>query len=244
MTTRSEWKAASRALMAEDRQRFGEPPTAEEVMALTRGELPAEEAARVRERLVAYPDLVRTLTVPFPTEGARPGDQDYMSDDEFATHWAALQKRRQRPSGGRVLQFWQAFGAIAAALAVVFGALFWQAKSELTKPRAVWEQEIYPDGRRGGGEASTELAADVESFLLVTGDSAFEKYRVEIVDVAANPPQTLWRSDSVTRRADGALAIVVHRKLFKPGKYQLVLYGVSGARQEPLSTYTIRVSAR
>jgi hypothetical protein len=244
MTTKSELYEASRALMAEDRRRVGEPPTAEEVLALMRGELPAEEGAHIRERLVAYPDLVRTLTVPFPTEGAEPGDPDYMSDDEFAARWAALQRRRQNPGGGRVLQFWRAFGAIAAALALVFGALFWQAKSELTKPRVLWEQELYPDGRRGGGETSTEVTADVESFLLVTGDSAFEKYRVEIVDAASNVPQTLWKSDPITRRSDGALAIVVHRKLFQPGKYQLVLYGVSGARQEPLSTYTIRVPTR
>ena len=123
---------------------IGEPPTAGEVMAYTRGELAPDEEARIRERLIAYPDLVRALTAPFP-EGAEPDHPDYLSDHEFARNWSALQKRRRRPDRG--LQFWRAFGAIAAALAVVFGALLWRAQTALKQPQAVWEQqELYPDG--------------------------------------------------------------------------------------------------
>ena len=124
MTTKSELSAANRELMSENRLTIGEPPTAEEVLAYTRGELGPDEEAQIRERLMAYPELVRTLTTPFP-EGAEPDHPDYLSDHEFARHWKALQKRRQRPDGG--LQFWRAFGAIAAVLAVVFGALLWLA---------------------------------------------------------------------------------------------------------------------
>src|SRR3954447_15685824 len=98
MTTKSEFSAANRDLVSENRATNGEPPTAEEVLAYTRGELTPEEEARIRERLIAYPDLVRTLTTPFP-EPAEPGHPDYLSDHEFARHWKALQKRRQRSNG-------------------------------------------------------------------------------------------------------------------------------------------------
>ena len=240
MTTKSEFAAA---LMADDHQRRIEPPAAEEMLAYTRGELPAEEAARIRERLIAYPDLVRTLTAQFP-EAAEAGDPDYLSNDEFAGRWAALQKRRQRPDGGRVLQFWRAFGAIAATLAMVFGAMLWHAQMELRKPRAVWQQEeLLPDGQRGLGDKSNELASTGESYLLVPAlvdDRPFERYRAEIVD-AGNPQRSLWHSDVVRRSANDSLVILVGREFLKPGKYKLLLYGINGERQEPLSTYTIRV---
>jgi hypothetical protein len=151
--------------MAEDRLSIGEPPTAEEVLAYTRGELTPDEEARIRERLIANPDLVRTLTAPFP-EAAEPGHPDYLSDHEFARRWSALQKRRQRSDRG--LQFWRAFGAIAAALAVVFGALLWRAQTDLKKPQAVSELvDLYPDGQRGIGGQPNTLTSNGESYLLV-----------------------------------------------------------------------------
>src|SRR5436309_6784429 len=104
MTTKSELSAANRDLIAEKRASLGDPPSAEEMLAYTRGELAPGEEARIRELLIAYPDLARTLTAPFP-EGAEPDHPDYLSEHEFARHWKALQKRRHRPNGG--LQFWR-----------------------------------------------------------------------------------------------------------------------------------------
>jgi len=243
MTTQSELSAANRDLMADDRLSIAEPPTAEEVLAYTRGELAPDEEARIRERLIAYPELVRTLTAPFP-EGAEPDHPDYLSDHEFARHWNALQKRRQRPDRG--LQFWRAFGTIAAALAVVFGALLWRAQTELKKPQAVWEQqELYPDGRRGVEGQPTTLTSNGESYLLVPvlgTELAADKLRAEIT--AMNPPQTVWSGKPVPRTANGSFVILVPRDSLKPGTYRLVVYGITGERQEPLSSYTFRVSAR
>src|SRR6185436_7330472 len=121
MITKSEWRMADRQLMADDRQRLDDPPTAEEMLAYTRGELSPDDEAHVRERLVRHPDLVRTLTEEFPADGAEPGDPDYLSDEEFATHWNAMQQRLRPRSGGKVVQFWRTFSAIAAALALVLG---------------------------------------------------------------------------------------------------------------------------
>jgi hypothetical protein len=241
MTTKSEWQTVNQALMADDRRRLGEPPAAEEVLAYMRGELSAEEAARVRERLVCYPDLVRTLTGSFPVEGAQPGDEDYLSDREFASHWAALERRMKR---GRVVQFWPVFGAIAATLAIVFGGLFWQTRKELMTPRVMDAVLLMRDGQRGpGGEAATTLTGRGEFVPLIVSTSdqtSFEQFRLEIVD-ATKPQQALWSSPVLARSRDDLLAIVVPRKYLKPGKVQVILYGVSGARDEPVASYTLRV---
>src|SRR3954449_4182225 len=185
MTTKSEFAAAYRDLTAETC--IGEPPTAAEVLAYTRGELKPEDEARIRERLIAFPDLVRTLRTPFP-EGAEPGHPDYLSDHEFARHWKALQKRRQRSN--RDLQFWRSFSVIAATVAVALGAMLWHAETELKKPQAVWEQqELYSDSRRGIEGEPNKLTPNGESYLLVPGlgsDLGADKLRVDILDMAVN----------------------------------------------------------
>ncbi len=247
MTTKSEWQEANRALEAEDRQRLGEPPAAEEVLAYMRGELPAHEAARVCERLVAYPELVRTLTAEFPAEGAEPGDPDYMPDDEFAKHWASLQRRMPRKEPGRVLQFWPAISAIAAALAIVFGALYWQARTERAVPLVADLQILTPDGRRGGGDEAVPLTAQGDFYYLVVslpGTPVFDTHRLEIVDASANPPRSIWSTSVLPRPSSEIFPILVPRTFLKPGKYQVVLYGVSGAREERIDTYTVRVRGR
>jgi hypothetical protein len=244
MTTKSQWHAANRALMSEDRQRLGDPPSAEEVLAYTRGELPAHEAARISERLVAYPDLVRTLTTEFPVDPATPGDPDYMSDDEFAEHWASLQKRMPGKGGGRVVQFWPAVSAIAATLAIVFGALFWQERAERMRPRVEDQQDLRQDGSRGIDDNAVTLQAQGESFLLVLRPpptAVYDSYRLEIV--SPTPERSLWTSEKLPWRADD-IPILVHRSFFKSGKYQVVLYGESAGREERVSTYSLRVPGR
>lgn len=244
MTTKSEFATANRELNAENRASLGEPPTAEEVLAYSRGELAPDAQARIRERLMVYPDLLRTLTAPFPAP-AETDHPDYLSDHEFTRHWKALQKRRQRPRRGP--QFSHAFGAIAATLAVVLGVLLWRAEAKLKKPQAVWEQQdLYPDGRRGVEGAPKALTANGESYLLVPAlgsDLTAEKLRGEIVD-AANPSRTVWSSEAVPRTSDSSFVILVPRDSLKAGTYRLVVYAITGERQEPLSSYTFRVPAR
>ncbi|HEV7486968.1 MAG TPA: hypothetical protein VGQ65_14915 [Thermoanaerobaculia bacterium] len=242
MTTKSELSNANRNLLEEDR---GEPPTAEEALAYMRGELTPDEEARVRQRLLAYPELVRTLTAPFP-EPAESDHPDHLSEHEFARHWSALQKRRRQPQRG--LRFWRAFGSVAAALAVVFGALLWRAQTELKKPQAVWEQqELYSEGRRGVEGEPAKLSADGESYLLVPmlgADVTADNLRAEISDVAANSSRTVWSSRLIHRTSSGSFVILVPRDSLSPGTYRLVIYGVTGERQESLNSFTFRVLAR
>lgn len=252
MTNDSDWQAVQQEMTAEDRRKLGEPPTAEEMLAYTRGELPAEAAGRVRAWLVCNPDLARALMQPFPSNDAEPGDPDYLSQEELAKHWASLQQRIQVPattSAFRLLQFPSRWTALAAALALVFAGLYWQAESkarrldrELHEPRALESQMLLPDGRRGA-EQATFLTAKGERFVLdlaLFNASRFETYRVEMSDEARSP----WRSAAIRAADEETLSVDVSRAYLKPGKYRIVVYGIDGAREERLDTYTLRVPAR
>jgi hypothetical protein len=247
MITKSEWQAVNQQMMADDRRRVGEPPTAEEILAYTRGELTPEEEARVRERLVCYPDLVRTLTAPFPIEGAEPGDPDFLPDEELARHWEAMRKRvhHRGRDEHRVLRFWRVSAALAAAMALLFGVLLWQTALKVREPRAVWEEQVLlPDGRRGPAAEPVALTARGDSILLVMpliGPRNFDAYRIEIVEVSTKRPK--WSSSALTPGNEDALAILVGRSFLKPGRYQVVVYG-RGAGEQLVATYSLSVPAQ
>lgn len=245
MITRSDWRLVNQQRMADERGRLGEPPTAEEMLAYTRGELSDEEEARVRERLAVHPDLVRTLTEPFPMEGAQPGDADYVSDEDFAARWPVLQKRmRHAPPAdrGRVLQFYKVALATAASLLLVLGGMLWQTRVKLSEPRIVWgEQLLLPEGRRGPSEALT-LRVQGDSILLVipwTGQREFNEYRLEIVRAATS--RSIWSGAGIRLRPADSFAILVPRRFLDSGEYRIVVYGVTGSGEESLATYSVRV---
>jgi hypothetical protein len=222
------------------------------VLAYTRGELPPEEEASVRERLLCHPDLVRTLTEPFPAEGAKRGDPDYLTDAEYEFHWAAMQTKMQKrvppapaivSAPGRVLHFWRFATAIAATLVVVLGASLWQANQKLAEPRVVSEQQVlFPDGRRGGGSEAATLSAQGESVLLVVpviGQNEYQQYRLELVNAASR--STIWKSEPLALRDDETFTLLVSRRFFRPGTYEVVVSGITGATEERVATYSLRV---
>jgi anti-sigma factor RsiW len=61
MITKSNWTDALDAWVAEERERLGDPPTPEEIVAFLRGGLPPPEAARVQALLVYNPELTPLL---------------------------------------------------------------------------------------------------------------------------------------------------------------------------------------
>jgi hypothetical protein len=252
MTNESDWQAVQQEMTAEERRKLGEPPTAEEMLAYTRGELQAEPAERVRAWLVCNPDLARALMQPFPADDAKPGDPDFLPPEELARHWASLQQRIHEPaaaSTGRLLRFPSRWTALAAAVALVFAGLYWQAESKarrldraLHEPRALESQLLLPDGRRGG-EQATPLTANGEHIVLdlaLFNASRFETYRVEMSDDTRTP----WRSAAIRAADEETLSVDVSRAYLKPGKYRIVVYGIEGAREERLDSYTLRVPGR
>jgi hypothetical protein len=253
MITKSDRQAVARQLREESRHKAGEPPTADEVLAYTRGELPAAEAALVRERLLCHPDLMRTLTEPFPAEGAKRDDPDYLTDADYEFHWAAMRAKMEKPAApraiantgttARLLHFWRFAAAIAAAVAVVFGASLWQANRRLSEPRIVSEQQVlFPDGQRGPDRQAAMLSMQGESVLLVVpliGQSEYQQYRLTLADTATD--NTIWKSEPLALHDDATFTLLVSRRFFKPGTYEIAVSGITGATEEKVATYSLRV---
>jgi hypothetical protein len=244
MITKPDWQAVLDAITAEDRETLGPPPSAEEMLAFEKGALPAAEEERVRRLLVAYPELARALAHPFPSDDT----DDELGEIEVQKRWNEFRARIDRaPSGGRVLLFWRTFGAVAAAVALTFGGLFWQARHDLVRPHLLGdEQVLQADGGRGADGGALTLNSDGDSVLLtvpIIGAGGYEQYRLEIFAPGSGAPS--WRSGVLARPNSDSFPIVVPRGfLAEPGTYQVVLFGVRGGSEERLATYSVRVPGR
>jgi hypothetical protein len=262
MITKSDWEAVRQRMSDQDRRNLGEPPTADEVLAYSKRELSETDAARVRTWLVGDPELARALIAPFPTDDARPGDDAFLSYSELTTEWKSLQARIHGPgseveaASGRRLKFPERWIVLAAAIALVFAGLLWQAESkvrrldrELNGPRVLHAaHQLEPDsGRRGAPEESTLTAVKGENVLLelpLSGSSRFKQYRVQIADARAVPARSLWKSPAIDAEEDEPISVLISGDYFETGKYRIVVYGVSGASEEPLDSYTVHVVRR
>lgn len=239
MIAKSHWQAVHEELTAEQQRRLGDPPTAEEMLAYSRGELSGEKEERVRALLIAYPELAQALTEPFPVDGELP-------DAELERQWASMQ---QRIHGGRVVRFPYAWTALAAAVAIVFAGLYFQAESkarrltrELTMPRAAGESSLLlPEGQRGESDGVTTVTAEGDLLALqvpLIGNPDYANFRLEIRSGAS----ALWRSGLMRPSEESTFTLFVPRTFLAPGRYQVVVYGVRGSSEEPLETYAMRVA--
>jgi hypothetical protein len=222
-------------------------PAAEEVLAYFEGRLSGPDESRVQQLLVAHPEMVRAALAPFPTDDAEPGNPDFLSQEELDRRWETLQRLVHGTHGTHVLRFVSAFAAIAASIAIVFGVMLWQSQTNARRPRVILnEQVLLPDGQRGSSaEMPVSLTTESDSYLLVVPvlhAADFNDYRLEIVSSAS--PRPMWRSTSVSRPPSDTLAIVVPRAFLPSGRYQVVLYGLSGGRDERLASYTVSAPAK
>ncbi len=260
MNDKREWQEANRELMAEQRRQLGEPPTAEEMLAFNRGELSEAEEERIRDLIVAYPELARMFCEPVP-EAPGQGDEDAVSPQQVAASWNALQQRLRRRSDasppardeaqrGRLLFMHHMPTAIAAALALVFFGLFVQAESrarynaeQSNRPRILGApQELDPDGNRGPG-AATMLRKDGEAYLLkphLINQLRFPHYQIELRDAE----DVIWTNRNARPDADEAFQIVVPHSFLREGHtYQLRVLGVDGDEPRLVGTYDLSVPA-
>ena len=258
MISKSEWNSVNGEPAGRDRRDAGEPPTFEEVLAYSRGELSPQEEERIRELLVSYPELARTMFASVPDDEAKPGEPGYVSDVELARRRAVLQQRLQieRPallparsqSGRRATRYWAPM-ALAATLVIVSGLYIQSAmevrnlSAQLNAPRvAADERLILPDARRGGIAEGILLDPDASSFTLVipADDSMYRDYRLEIIDYETQ--RRVWKSETLNRKEDnGTFSIFFRREFLQPGDYQVVVYGVANEREEKLDTHTFSI---
>ncbi|HYC93137.1 MAG TPA: hypothetical protein VEO54_28285 [Thermoanaerobaculia bacterium] len=215
MSTKSDWQHVNQQLMADQRARLGDPPTSDELLAYMRGELSEAEEERIRDLLVCYPELARSLAEPFPE---KPG---------FTVPAVTL---------------YRSVAAIAAAVALLFGFLLWRNAQDVTDPRVSWKAvTLMPDGSRGV-EQPIILKRDTDYLLApaILDQRRFAEYRVDLVSTGAKPERVVW-SGTRERRQDDTFVVDVQRSYLKPGRYQLVVYGIEGSRSEQLARYSIRV---
>lgn len=250
MITRSDIQAIHTLAVAERRNRLTNPPSDAELLAYMRDELPPAEADRVRELLLAYPELVRAMTEPFPQDDIAPGETGYVSDEEVERRLEQLQ-RTLPGSGRRLLSFRpRASWAVAATLAVAFCGLAWQyaqVRREALAPHVIGQPQLLAsENRRGASGAAATVVPQADDYVVsmaVANPPDFASFRIEIV-TDGNDPQTLWKSGRLTLSDDKTLTLAIPRRLLNPGTYHLIVSGENGNVQEQLASYSIRVPER
>lgn len=245
MKNKSEWQDANRRLMAEQRETLGDPPTAEEMLAYDRGELNAEEEERIRDLLVAYPELARMYSAPFPEE-----PEAGVSNEAINHGWEDVQRRlgiTVMPTHARMRNYIPT--TIAAALALVFFGLFVQADSRARDnargcdlPRVLGApQELEAGSIRGGGSPTT-LRKDGDAYLLkpqLFNQVHYPDYSIELHDKNG----AVWASPSAQPDEKGAFQIVIPHSFLRPGVYQLRIFGVDGEGRREVGKYDVGVPA-
>lgn len=237
MIDRTDWQAVRDAMIADDRAKLGEPPTVDELLAYERGELSPEDAERVQRLLVAYPELARAYATPFPPEDTE------LPAEVIERQWQAFRGEDHRERVARVLPFWRWSAAIAAAMAIVFGAMLWHAHEEMLRPHVLPDAIVLPPDGQRGVEGTTTIAVNGESILLivpVAGD--YETYRLDLVRGDAH--ERVWSSGELHRSTNDSFNIEVPARTLRSGTYQVIAYGLRGNAEAAVATYTVHVRGR
>lgn len=268
MADSNDWDEAFREVIVAARARAGAPPTDEELLAHSRGELPEAASARVREHLVLHPELIRPLLEPIPElYRGELGDPDYLSDEQMEEDWARLAASLPAPVrtaavasvGGTVVPFrrtlplWRSSALAAALIACVLGGLYLRTLGELRRqeaPRLPERRVLMPDGERGSRGAQPPIPVPLPSgapeLLLVPSlfdVPRYPSYRVDIVDL--QDPQhekVVWSRTDAPRTDEDTFEVLVPRTFLSPGEYRVDVYGLAGRRWEPLASYTVEIA--
>jgi len=245
MTNKSEWQEVSRRLTAEQRQKLGDPPTAEELRAYGRGELSESEEERIRDLLVAYPELARMYSAPFPEEG-EPG----VSNEQIAAGFHDVRRRLGMTAmSPRVRMRHYVPTPIAATIALVFFGLGFFVHAEVRArdrarndlPRILGApQELDPDGNRGPA-TPTLLSKEGDAYLLkphLLNQVRYPHYTLELSD----DKQVIWTSHAAEADQDDTFQIVIPHTFLRAGRtYQLRIFGVDGDTQRHAGSYDVAV---
>jgi hypothetical protein len=256
MVDNNDWESAYRDAIDRGRARV-DPPTPEELVAWSRGELPQSEGDHMRERLAYYPDLAAALAEDAEVTEDEP---PLLTREQIATDWELIQQRLGSPGGGLRVPAelaakptrWSHWATLVPVVTtLLFAALFVRSRltidelrTQLYSPRENVERiELHATVPRGPASARPIVLQPSTKYLVlalnVTDDIRADQFRVAIRDLDAQPPTTVWES-TITRGSDGAFSIEIPREFLARQAYQIDLFSNRGA--EPIATYTIWIS--
>ncbi|HYH09538.1 MAG TPA: hypothetical protein VEK11_20995 [Thermoanaerobaculia bacterium] len=211
MITKNDWLAAAEAYMADERERLGELPTPEEVVAYAHGELDENAANRVRAALVYEPALTDLLLEDVP--------------DNVVPMTAPPRRSRQ-------------WIAAAAMVVIAVTALFF---AQLRNPDGPAQTlTLRPSEYRGASSYRQTLVAGASRYHLsapVFADRTYSSYRIALV----RDGETIWDAADLQREPDDAVHVTIPGRELKPGKYTITLHGLGDEEPELLQTYAISV---
>jgi hypothetical protein len=245
MITEPEWPEAYREGLENAQKRVGPPPTDEELERLKRGDLPQDEADRVRERLSYYPDLARAIAMPLPEENTA------LAPRELDADIAALRKKlREQPDAPAVFPIprkrpraLSIAAAILVSLAIAGIAIWIAGRGE---PRGSATRVLYADGHRGAGAQMPIQLSKATDYLLqpvFRPERPYPQYRLDLLQAGTPSLRLIQSFENVHRQANGTYPIQLTTAGLTPGLYELVLYGIDGRATDRLAVYTMRVSA-
>jgi hypothetical protein len=254
MSGKDDWEKAYREIIARGRDRLGDPPTAEEIEAYSRGALPEAKMAHVRELLAYYPDLASALN---ENEPPAMTEQRLLTDAQMAAGWESVQRRvgltmpapipfaaAPKPGPSRTLAI--AASVAAAILAGLYIHSRWvvrDLRQQLSVARVKVDKIVVSqEGSRGPARPNAiRLAANTESVMvvltLVDGTDA-KAFRLELVDAASIPERVIWSAADLTRRRDGTFAVQIPRNLLEGADFRFRLYS-GGEHGRLLATYRL-----
>lgn len=251
MMNRTEWRAVRNALIAYDQAHIGELPTVDELFAYERGELSEEAAARVRQLLVANPDLARAYAATFPAEGT-----DMQSTPtELAENWAGIWRKlyKSEHARRRLLSVAAAvvIGLLLCATVIIDGLL----RHAHTSPQIVASSQlVIPCCKRGPRDGPyydvTPLRFDgpnvlLELYRVSDFDARFNTFHVEIAKETSKGEGdvVLWSADfTKPPEDDDTFKVLMQRPFLEPGAiYHISIDGVAGGKRVRRYDYYVDV---
>jgi len=273
MSAKPNLQPTLQALIDRDRRGLDEHPTPETLVAYHAGELPAAEQEDLRNHLALCHDCADLLLdlVSF-AEFTPPEQTPALADGEVEGAWQKFQPRlvareepkpavaqiaeRRREGGGGAFvprrRLMQAYAIAASLFVAVVGLSLWggtiyQRVQELSRPRPSTAVDLLPedDGTRGGEEKESIVPANAEAFtvsLHLSSDGNFDSYEAEIFKAGDSRP-----ADVVSGLLDqeGVCSFYLpSREGYRPGRYQVDLYGIQGARRENVAQFRFLIAAQ
>ena len=217
MIEKRDWDDAADAWMLAERERLGGPPTKTEILAYQRGKLSAPEAARVRALLVYYPELTSEL----------------------------IKTKPARPHSPRL------FAIAASVVIALLAGLLAKSHSDLERARKPYVQtrfELRNELTRGGqtDDAPYELPPGEKRYLLapvLSKQYSYTQYRIDIVELTAAGPITLWSAADV-RPVEGAFELSVPNELVASGRHRIDISGIENGQAHLLESFLVRIANR